>query len=495
MDRSVRLVSLLRSFRLPVDATVLDLRSAYLRDAKLIHPDRRPDPHHSGASQQFAELQANFEEARLLLEKTTTSLSLPRDPCERASSWPHQFYDEVPKPQSVPIVGLPSSLVYATACSVVSIAAIVWRLLNPQSATEYSTNTFSTSSQKKCDGNTSAPPSVGNASETKDASSYYKALSQLRRTKSRQEKRNRLMPQMRDGIALTAEHVAAEDGFVWHLERCAASQSCRRGLNIADRRGDTPLHHCANIGETEACRTLLRLGADPCAENKWHLQPVDLALHKGHAHIATLLQAHSRRSRTALATRLEIRRHADGLGVMSMVPEGMYYIGPYHSAALRNAVNYAAGKLVVVELADRARNDEEVAEHHNEPDATQRFQLAIGRVHSALEGTDIALEREKLRTEDTLSGDALWGCRSDGASVVGLLVFEPAGSVTPDAPSHWCAIRRGPDKDDQSFYRLDTVRGTYRLTYAELLAMVSRYPAWRVLHRRSDTRGIFFGKT
>lgn len=91
----------------------------------------------------------------------------------------------------------------------------------------------------------------------------------------------------------------------------------------------------------------------------------------------------------------------------------------------------------------------------------------------------------------------------------GLLVFEPPGSVTPDATGHWVALRpvQGDASVDdaaentsmfpgvgsaalengeaKSFLRLDSVRGPFWLTGSELEAFLKRYHVWRVVrHRR-----------
>eukprot|EP00434_Breviolum_minutum_P043886 symbB.v1.2.039139.t1/scaffold6368.1/size18688/1 len=66
-----RLIQLLRQFQLPVGATSAELRKAYFRQAKKLHPDRNPGSH-GQATQEFAQLRADFEEAVKLMEQRKT---------------------------------------------------------------------------------------------------------------------------------------------------------------------------------------------------------------------------------------------------------------------------------------------------------------------------------------------------------------------------------------------------------------------------------------
>eukprot|EP00439_Symbiodinium_sp_Y106_P031891 s6479_g3.t2 len=56
-----RLAQLLTRFRLPLETTSAELRKAYYREAKLLHPDRNPS---SSGAQAFAQLRADFKEAK-----------------------------------------------------------------------------------------------------------------------------------------------------------------------------------------------------------------------------------------------------------------------------------------------------------------------------------------------------------------------------------------------------------------------------------------------
>merc|ERR1711862_721083 len=84
-----------------------------------------------------------------------------------------------------------------------------------------------------------------------------------------------------------------------------------------------------------------------------------------------------------------------------------------------------------------------------------------------------------------------WLARGEGAEICGLLVYEPSGWVSKDAPGHWTALRQVHSvssldvvKDDSSgleegevtsFLRLDPVRGPFRLTLEEATELTERY--------------------
>eukprot|EP00439_Symbiodinium_sp_Y106_P032767 s6479_g3.t3 len=83
-----RLAQLLTRFRLPLETTSAELRKAYYREAKLLHPDRNPSSSGAQAFAQlrigfkahaFAQLRADFEEAQKLLEEPQRGPPHPSD--------------------------------------------------------------------------------------------------------------------------------------------------------------------------------------------------------------------------------------------------------------------------------------------------------------------------------------------------------------------------------------------------------------------------------
>jgi len=304
--------------------------------------------------------------------------------------------------------------------------------------------------------------------------------------------------QLRDGLDLNPVQVAAEDGNVWFLDRCGSSRACSGMLNLGDRRGDTPLHKCAMKGQTLACRTLLRIGADPCVENKWHLRPQDLAAHNGNMELMELFRA-SQLGRASIKRHMDmdlmqaywdVRRHPDGLGLLiGRLPKGIAYFGPYHSATLRNAVNNAAGQDIIADVVLAGESQDELrAASQSGADIGSGAEFALNRARRALQGSGFELETSRVRPEALAPGASGW-THANGAEVLGLLMFEPAGLVTSDAPGHWFGVRclpacqvegAGGSQDGFKIFRLDPVRGVFEVDSAEFAELLQRYPAWRL---------------
>merc|ERR1712232_1263671 len=155
------------------------------------------------------------------------------------------------------------------------------------------------------------------------------------------------------------------------------------------------------------------------------------------------------------------------------------------SEGLRHAVNMAAGFNITPPLPVSCAVQGERA-----------VEYVINVVRGSLQSTDF--EIEDVRVDRTgASVLKLWNAGASekiGQQVCGLLVYEPPGLVSPDAPGHWVAIRHLPQSHlvhsagdvsliagDRKCWRLDPVRGSYQLTMAELGDLVRRYRIWRVV--------------
>lgn len=66
-----------------------------------------------------------------------------------------------------------------------------------------------------------------------------------------------------------------------------------RGADIDAQQGAgwTPLHYVAAIGELRLAKRLLAAGADPTVKNANGQTPLDVAIEKGHGHVAELLRS------------------------------------------------------------------------------------------------------------------------------------------------------------------------------------------------------------
>lgn len=65
----------------------------------------------------------------------------------------------------------------------------------------------------------------------------------------------------------------------------------RATINLANRTGNTPLHHAAENGALEAARALLAAGADPFWRNGEGQTPAQVARSRGYEPVAALLEA------------------------------------------------------------------------------------------------------------------------------------------------------------------------------------------------------------
>jgi len=333
----------------------------------------------------------------------------------------------------------------------------------------------------------------------------------------------------------SAAHAAASMGRVWWIERCGASPSCRIQLDSGNANGDTPLHHCARGGKKLTCQTLLRLGVDPVKRNRWGLTPEHLAHYSGHGETASLIRGVRRGNSDACRA---ADRHPDGLGLSTGQKWDVARMRS--SESLRHATNLAAGRSVVGRSALAATAAAARAPSPSQPTlpppAPDSIAIAhVSRLHDAAgtaeteKANEVAAALAQLSSVLHADGYTLlglvpslqqakgelaeceervqrWWTQSGGdMEVCGLLVYEAPGSVTPDAPGHWVAVRHdkqmleakaqsghfdksksGTSVNEADFLRLDPVRGSFRMTGAEMADMLSRYCAWQLLREAAE---------
>lgn len=293
---------------------------------------------------------------------------------------------------------------------------------------------------------------------------------------------------MRRNRALGPAQAAAAAGRVWWLERCNANDSCRSRLLAPDARGDTTLHHCARTGQTAACRALLRMGVDAARRNHWGLAPEHLAAQEGYDETALKLR-HGRRGEPGRYH----ARHFDNLGVFPLsldqaAQEGLD-IRMHGSESLRHAVNLAVGhgllgpssfamKSQALNYLPKGSREEDWAIHHLD-EVLRQWGYYLDLISSVATNTGDSFSSWWLHAPENL-----------GPHLRGILLFEPAGAISEDAPGHWIALRWMPlggcsatdDVDRKGrFWRLDPVRGPFELADSEAMELLLRYRGWRII--------------
>ncbi|CAE8616670.1 unnamed protein product [Polarella glacialis] len=515
-----RLPQLLRYFKLAPTASTAELRKAYLTKVKECHPDA------CGAScSEFLEVQNLFKEANELL-------ALQPPPCSGPApvmSWGRASdcrggSQPFAEPITVPVVGLSERTVYpfAAAFSFFAVGATSYVLTqqrrpSPVAAENHKVPVSLGDGPSGVDlGRAKYPPlehgpwnvalakavvpgkglwSPSRSWEFVDSGSFYasrakghnrEGIGQRVRLGEKQGGQVKVLsyeashqPQVRRGTEMLPVHAAAEDANLWFLEQCGATPTCRAMLNLGDVLADTPLHHAAWAGRADSCLVLLRLGADTDARNADGLMPEEVAGNAGHAEVAELLRS-ARLAAEGTGTG-PAPRHPDGLGIMAQPPDDVVFVGLKASESLRHAVNMASGYNVAPPLpVNRSMKDSE--------NAAVRI---AGVVRGALQDTEFDLEDplpQGLQAAADFWAAPLGKEPNPGVEACGLLLYEAPNEASQDAPGHWVAVRRSSTPEE--YWRLDPVRGPFRLTAPELEALVCRYQAWRVIRGSQQLRQL-----
>jgi len=511
-----RLPQLLQYFRVGPNATYAELRQAYVHHVKQVHPDLTSD----ASASQFRMLQQNYEEATRLLRQNASEASAASSQPPWANVTQPQWSSaarkaqertwEPPrtqKPNGVPTVGLPAGTVYVATSGVFAFAAAAFVLSQPEqpSPTVARSNLPQRARAANATGEVLEPgrwPALQSgpwcvtvaraadqkkASESPDFGPFRRKASPIWQQKLEQRSPNQPVSKSEDagfGNLFVKEiqgnegmlpvHAAAADGDTWWLEVCGANAQCRGTLHARDSTDDTPLHHAAKNGQTLACHTLLRLGADPGVKNVQDFLPEDMAMSGGHGNISEHLQKVRETGNGA-----DGQLHPDGFGILAEPPLGVIFTGLQTSERERRAVNMAAGCLISGHLPVSRQT-------YKAQDVASRI---INVVRGSLQNTEFAFE--DLVPPAPACGTGIWQMlQYDGAELRGLLLYEPPGSVSRDAPGHWVAIRRLPEipgTSVESFFRLDPVRGPFQISATELVALLGRYRAWRVVRKSASS--------
>eukprot|EP00405_Crypthecodinium_cohnii_P017194 CAMPEP_0206459486 /NCGR_PEP_ID=MMETSP0324_2-20121206/24200_1 /ASSEMBLY_ACC=CAM_ASM_000836 /TAXON_ID=2866 /ORGANISM="Crypthecodinium cohnii, Strain Seligo" /LENGTH=574 /DNA_ID=CAMNT_0053931037 /DNA_START=87 /DNA_END=1811 /DNA_ORIENTATION=- len=524
-----RLPKLLRYFQLSHNATQADLRQAYLNRAKKCHPDISQT---AAAHAEFSELQRRFEEAKELMANPVLISGEP----EAHPMYKSQMHWErvcrqreghtAAAATAVPCHGLPASKVYAMTAAAALCAAVALstpehhkRGRSPANTQSQSDALTSSSPEAKVTNKVwppleSGPWSVAAARVERskatwapsknhkylDSGSFYSnrarghlrtGIGQRARLGEKQGAQvkgcgyaEEFEPVERDGVEMLPVHLAAEEGKVWWLEKCGASESCRPTLQQPDSVQDTPLHHAMRVNQQSTAFALLRLGSDIEAKNAEGLTPIEVANQSGHKALAKKLQdaldeasrlvgnpsdAEARTTLNKYAAFQAVQTHPDGLGVQVEPPEEVTFVGIQEQEVLRRAVNMSAGYKITPRLPiPRSLMDS--------GDSSERL---VNIVRGSIQDSEFMLEETDLTSGDPLPAEvpdaAMKNC--------GLLFFEAPGAVSPDASGNWFAVRRFDEEGakEPQYWRLDPVRGPFLLTVAEFQELVKRYKSWALI--------------
>lgn len=551
-----RLARLLHHFKLAPTATSADLRQAYLKRVKEVHPDVVCPFASSrggvgrGAVAEFHKLQEHYQEATELLSASEQHLAAAAAQGQTGHQQPPRqwgppgagvgaasgtgYYAGEPAGaggrSGLPCNGLPQTTVYPfAAASVIAAAAASFALTfreqnSPAVAQQLprpaQTVAGAAAAPAPAVASTAPPPKdvasfpvlkpgAWNVSEARaekankgtgvwapsksdqflDSDSFYTGrakghlragIGQRRRIGDKQGAQIKDLgyeaahePLERDGVEMLPVHAAAADGDIWFLERCGATKSCRAMLEIGDAVKDTPLHHCARSGQESACKALLRLTMVPDAKNGQDKLPEELVAEGARAEVTALLRTAREAGQGHQIE--EALRHPDGLGALQEPPEQVVFVGIREAEVLRHAVNMAAGFDVTPPIP-MARSETEGAE--------ARAMRAADVVRGSLQGTEFEVEDVAVEDGERQNPWAV-GAKPDQVISLqcrGLLVYEPPGAVSATAPGHFVALRQeDPSVGDGAIWRLDPVRGPFRMTSQESEELLGRYRAWRVI--------------
>lgn len=523
-----RLAKLLQHFKLPYTATACELRQAYLQKVKLVHPDVAGS---KATPQDFQLLQKRYEEASGLLKQRSDDWPVHTDVAPSHPDW-HQYEAAAKRTASSQsgeteqVAGLPQKTVYPVAASSF-IAAFTMLVYSQRSASPTSAETSAEGSPTKAhkesialasSGSHSSPgstwpplesgpwnvpaakatvPCKGIWSPSKNSEfldtdcfmagrakgHFREGIGQRRKLGKEQGGQIKVLgyeaahqPLVRDGVEMLPVHAAAGDGHIWWLEHCGANDKCRSMLLTGDAQEDTPLHHAAAKGQEAVCRALLRLGADVDTRNETGQLAEDSAAQSGHQDVAKLLrEARLSNGSNGIEDRISVSLaanmlHPDGLGAMMKPPDEVVFVGLSAQQSLRRAVNMAAGCGVCQPIpVTKAMHDA------NNPE----------RISNVVRGSlqDTGYDLEEMDSDISSIGKV----STDGAEVCGLLIYESPGKVSADAPGHWTALRQ--DTCEASWWRLDPVRGPFRLAEGDLQELLKRYQAWRTVRISPELRG------
>jgi len=292
-----RVVLLLHRFGIRNDQiTASQLRAAYFREARKLHPDAggRCD----GAD--FVQLTQDYDEAQMLLERMISSSSAG---VRNASSftWAHSAaanYAATRASAEHPVAaapGLPPPLLLYVLGGVTTLAlTLSWlrsTLSEPHEVAVSPKLGFKGGEACRAAPRTMADgaPLVRKASGREEilVTGYYST--RVKKSEPGDALKSRPHSKQRGSTYISPVHSAAEDGLAEWLH-WAGERSRFALCQPLDRHRQTPLHYGARAGQRDACAVLLKFHANPMDVNAEGRTPIDLARNAGHSELAEMLK-------------------------------------------------------------------------------------------------------------------------------------------------------------------------------------------------------------
>mmetsp|Transcript_123068 Transcript_123068/g.244986 ORF Transcript_123068/g.244986 Transcript_123068/m.244986 type:complete len:329 (-) Transcript_123068:165-1151(-) len=281
--------------------TASQLRAAYFREARKLHPDAggRSD----GAD--FVQLTRDYDEARVLLERMTSASRVvlknasgfawaQSAAAPTSTTWASTEHHDMEAP------GLPPPLFFFVLGSVTTLAFVLSRVRSklskpqevpvaPRLGVTGAEASHATHALSACKTVVDGAPLVRKASGREDilVTGYYSK--RVKKGEPGDALKSRPHSKQRGSTYISPVHSAAEDGLAEWLHWAGERSKVSLCLSL-DRLQQTPLHYGARAGQLDACAVLLKFQANPLAADSEGRTPLDLARNAGHSELAEMLE-------------------------------------------------------------------------------------------------------------------------------------------------------------------------------------------------------------
>jgi len=279
--------------------TASQLRAAYFREARKLHPDAggRSD------GSDFVQLSQDYDEAQTLLQRITGASRLG---VRKASgfTWvhstaaPYQATRASTQQHGADTPGLPPAMLIYVLGGVGTLALMLsWgrsKLSEPNKVAVVPKLLEKKASNTPCPSPAhgtavDGAPVVRKASGRDEilVTGYYST--RVKKCEPGEALKSRPRSKQRGSTYISPVHSAAEDGLAEWLH-WAGERSKFALCQPLDRLQQTPLHYGARAGQWDACAVLLKFHANPLDADSEGRTPLDLARNAGHMELADMLQ-------------------------------------------------------------------------------------------------------------------------------------------------------------------------------------------------------------